>query len=409
MFFAIVSLTRSVLGTPSALFSLGPESQALGKTGVTGVADFGAVVLNPAGLSLSGERALWLGYSAARFTPKLEGYTGEPPPQPAFAGAALGLKFPITRAGDVPALTLGLAFTSPGDVIVRAHVPPPETPQFPWLSSRAHALDLGLGLGARLSEDWFLGVGVRGLAGLAGAVSVQGNAGVENETELGLRLAPVIGTILRVAAVGRLGFVYRGALAAPFTVEVGARDLPGVMLPPLHVDGVAHYDPAELALEWARELGATHVAVGLAYKRWSAFEGWLGQSVTCPKEAESCAALPKERVELSDTLSPRLGVAHALDLGRAELLLRAGYAFEPSPLPEQTGSANRWDNTASVITLGYGARLTSTPLSFALAYQLHVLHARAHEKRDPEAAPELTRVKVSGSAQFLGVSMGVTY
>jgi long-chain fatty acid transport protein len=409
-FGVLLLLARQAHATPSALFSLGTESQALGKTGVAGVSDYGAVVLNPAALAVTPERTLWLGYAAARFAPSLSGYAGPRPVQPSFAAGVFGLRLPITPNLVPPGLTLGFSLTSPRDVIVRADLPLPETPQFPLLSTRAQALDLALSLGARVSDKLYVGLGLRGLAGLEGDVEVasESSPGGVND-ELGLRLAPMIGLLLQIKPGDDVGLVYRAALEAPFEVELRDPGLQGLTLPPLHLDGIAHYDPAEIAVEWAHELGPARVALGVDLQRWSAFGGWLGQTVRCPPDAGSCAALPKEDVELTDTVSPRLGVSYPLALPGVELAFRAGYAFEPSPLPEQVGSANRWDNSRSVFTLGWGVHLSDAPLGFALAYQAHVLHERRHSKRHPEDAPELAEVTVTGSAHFFGISSELEY
>jgi hypothetical protein len=403
---ALLSWAPAVRATPTQLFSLGPESQALGKTGVSGVSDFGAVVLNPAALAAR-SRSVWFGYDAARFSPTVQSDAAAgsiaSPAQPAFIGGVLGLRLPITppASGFLSGLTLGLAITSPRDVIVRAQLPLPETPQFPLLSSRAQALDLGLSLGFQPLDALRVGLGLRGLASLEGQVQVAAEGergGVENE--LSLELAPIVGVLFQ-ARQQSFGLVYRGALAAPFEVELRDQSVPGIALPPLHLDGLAHYDPAELGLEWSGEFAATRLSFGLVYQRWSAFEGWLGQTVTC--QESPCGALPLETVELSDTLSPRLGLARRVALPAVDLTLRLGYAFEPTPLPEQTEAANRWDNRRSLFTCGYAVELRDTPFAFAAVYQFHWLHERTHRKSQPELEPELAEVTVAGSVHFFAL------
>lgn len=417
---------RAALGTPSRLFSLGAESQALGKTGVSGVSDYGAVVLNPAALPDShpaaeraAERAnrITFGYDAARFAASVTSSTkgqGPEPAQPAFVGGVLGLTLPIVLAE--PALTLGLALTSPRDVIVRAELPLPEVPQFPFLSSQAQALDLALGLGVRLSEHWSLGLGLRGLAGLEARVDLQSEderSGVNSE--LSLDLAPVAGALFRTRNHS-FGLVYRGALVAPFEVELPDQSLPGISLPPLHLDGTAHYDPAEFGVEWGGGSGWGRLAIGLVYQRWSAFPGFLGRTVKCPDSSPSCAALAAESVQLSDTWSPRFG-ATLYPISRfspvnprsaLELALRLGYAFEPTPMPEQTGPANRWDNARSLFTLGYALRL-SRGLGLLAAYQYHWLHARSHRKDERGSDPSHAVVEVSGNVQFFALNLELAF
>jgi long-chain fatty acid transport protein len=180
-----------------------------------------------------------------------------------------------------------------------------------------------------------------------------------------------------------------------------------VTLPELSIGGAAHYDPAELHAEWRHDFGterATRVALGLTYRRWSAFPGWLSQTVTC--ETPGCSSLPKERVSLDDTLVPRLGVEQELELAPAKFSFRAGYFFEPSPLGEQRGAANRFDNARHALGLGYGLALDR--FSLDLAYQLQLLVPREHVKEAsvPAENPGSPRVSSEGEVHLLSLAFG---
>ena len=80
------------------------------------------------------------------------------------------------------------------------------------------------------------------------------------------------------------------------------------------------------------------------------------------------------------------------------LILRAGYSYEPSFVPEQTALTNFLDNPTHVVGLGVGLwtrvpfEMLEGPISFDLFGQVHVLQDRVHVKdptilEDPELLP----------------------
>ncbi|HEV8247211.1 MAG TPA: hypothetical protein VGP93_15645, partial [Polyangiaceae bacterium] len=174
-------------------------------------------------------------------------------------------------------------------------------------------------------------------------------------------------------------------LAADFDVKLHVGAIGNLSVPDLHIAGTAQYEPAELHAEWAHRFGAsrrTMLQLALTYRRWSEFDGFVARTVECPEAAPGCGALPEEPVGLADTLVPRAGFEQGIELGSVELALRAGYFYEASPLPAQSGVANRFDNARHVLTLGYGVRFQTQGhgARLDLAYQHHELVARLHEK-----------------------------
>jgi long-chain fatty acid transport protein len=110
---------------------------------------------------------------------------------------------------------------------------------------------------------------------------------------------------------------------------------------------------------------------------------------------------------------PRLAGAYEFSLTpRARAEIRAGYAFEPTPLTVQDLNANRFDNSRHVLGLGYGVRLSS-PVSLSLdaAYQIHVLSPRTHDKdasiaSDNAGYPSVT---TRGKVQSVSLTAGVEF
>jgi long-chain fatty acid transport protein len=392
------------LGTPSALFGPGPRSQALGGTGAATPDTVEAAATNPA--ALGGERPeAVLGYRATHFELRAEPL---PDTRAALGAGLFGVTLPLLR-GERYGLTLGMLAATPNELVVSAELPPADEPQFPLLLERARALDLALGLGFRFRELG-VGLGLRALAGLDGharVVDESGRTRAEVADTLDPVAAPVLGAFFEASPVDRLALVGRAALSAEFDVAVDVAALGSVTLPELAIGGVAHYDPAELHAEWRRAFGrrgTTRAALALTYRRWSAFPGWLSQTVVC--KAPDCTASPKERVSLSDTLVPRLGLEQALELGSATVSLRAGYFYEASPLEEQRSAANRFDDARHAFGLGYGLELER--FSLDLGYQLQVLVPREHVKGAAVAPdnPGFPRVRSEGEVHVLSIAIG---
>ena len=113
----------------------------------------------------------------------------------------------------------------------------------------------------------------------------------------------------------------------------------------------------------ASTLALVGVALGATWRHWSAYPGAVEPTVRCPQitpgeEEQPCTPLVPEPPEYSDTLTPRIAAEGVFPLRNGIAMKgRAGYAFEPSPAPEQSRVANDFDNHRSVIGLGYGLSL----------------------------------------------------
>lgn len=412
-------MTSQAQASPADLFGFGPRSQAMGGLGAAVGRGFETTYENPALLSLSRQRELSLGMQAARFSLHAEGKNapGKMPEQP-LAGTFIGAVLPLPFGGILThRLVLGLGVFAPNTLIARARVLYPEEPQFPVISDRAQSLDFSMGLGADLGHGFRVGGGARTLAELVGTVVVRtdasGHVGTAVDDQLVATYAPVVGASYD-RGKWRFGLTWRGELNADFNVLVQVHDLGKLVIPDLHIAGVAQYDPMQAALGAAREMGPWTLAAGITWKHWSAFKGWARPTVECPPSRPDCKALTVTPVGFHDTVIPRVGAQYTLDLSPdAVSHVRAGYFFEMSPAPEQKSASNYWDNDRHVLTLGYGVQLSDPlpPLSFDLFYQAHFLAPRTHHKDasvDPANAG-YPSVKTSGTIQDFGLIAGVKF
>lgn len=403
--------------TPADVFGVGPRTQAVAGNGATWDSGSEASFVNPAALVLTPRPELTLGFHDAVFSLDVEG--GHAPGRfstPASSGVLLGVLVPM-RIGP-ESIALGLFSRSPGDVVASAHLPYPETPQFPVLAGREQALDLDVALGFAMGPRLSLGAGLRALASLGGDVHITQDPGGPSrariEDELTPAYAPILGARVDPGADFAVALVWRASLRADFDVRIAETDLGAVKLPELNIAGVAQYDPAEVHAEVSRQMAGWRVAVSVTYRRWSAFPGWLGPTTTCLATRPACTALGADVPVLTDTWVPRAGVVYGFDLApsaRAEI--RAGYFYEASPLADQTTADNTWDNARHVLTMGYGVDLAPPlfPVRLDAAFQLHSLVSRTHRKEAAVAPdnPGFPEVTTRGTVRSFGLSAGVKF
>ena len=97
----------------------------------------------------------------------------------------------------------------------------------------------------------------------------------------------------------------------------------------------------------------------------------------------------------SDSFSPRGSAEYRFATGELAWAVRAGYAFEPTPVPDQTGLTSFADNDRHLIAGGLGLTLDGfqpileKPITFDLAVQWHHLVERLTIK-DQEMFPGST-------------------
>jgi len=91
--------------------------------------------------------------------------------------------------------------------------------------------------------------------------------------------------------------------------------------------------------------------------------------------------------------------------------VRAGYAFVPSPAPEQRGAQSLFDNDRQVMTAGAGVYLPARWLALRIDVwgQVQALRPRTHRK-DPAAfsgSPPFDRMRTRGTILVGGMTLGV--
>lgn len=410
----LLSGTTAARATSGSVFGVGPSTRAWAGAGATQAAGYEAAFQNPASLSLSAEPSLSAGYGVQsswlytqRGAEAEQRFETEP-----LSLAALGFTLPLETLGQ--RFVIGFASLSPGGSVARADLPLGEQPQFPLLVSRQHAVDFDLGIGVRPWRFLALGLGLRALASLAGTAEVQTQSKTTTtrvSDTLEPVLAPLVGVTTFLGSSATAALVVKAPLRGDFDIQLQAVDLNATQLPALHLAGVAHYEPLSVQAEYAQRLGRLTAMFGAVYQRFSRTPTLLPSTVTCPERRPDCSALVAEPPHFHDTVELHVAATLALELTRAaQAELRAGYAFVPSPVPDQSGPDNLLDNARHRFGLGYGVRLDTPlpPLGLDAALTLdelvpHTSHKAADVAPENAGAPSLT-----SRGRSIGLSLGLT-
>jgi long-chain fatty acid transport protein len=348
--------------------------------------DFSAAFYNPAGLARS--ETVELGVGRLGFGSGLT-IRGRPSPIADPTAVLVGARLPIPLGGVLERrLYLGLALSVPPTSAGRILARDPDEPFFPLYDNRTQRLVIVPALGVRLTDRLSLGIGVNYLAGLAGAV--QGTTGasraIEPRVDEGLPATAAVHAGVRWDPRPWLsvGAAFRQRFSVPFT---DAADVIVAGQPiSVSVKSSGLYTPDELALgATVRPRPGTSVGLDVTWQRWSAWQGpYVHVTSTLPLAGDLVGELPK--VPFSDIVTVHLGVEHLAYRGRAaELRLRGGYGYDPSPIPAtQAGVTNLMDGPKHILGLGAGLRLTPRwlplPVTLDAHVGLHVVESRTYTK-----------------------------
>jgi long-subunit fatty acid transport protein len=396
---------------PAGLYGALPRGVATAGT-LTGAADdASAAYYNPAGLSLgaeSGQVQVQLGYGAGvpllgveRDKAGSSVETKVPAGQGWLEAAAL---LPLKGKLEPWKPALGLMVFHPQDKLLRVESLDPKYPQFLRYQAAPDRLVISAGLGFQLGKFVAVGLGVQVLAALAGEVNFDvdlfDRKVDKRDISMSMRTtpSPTAGLIVRPTEQLRIGLSARGEqgllLSLPSVIGLG-----DVGTLELLVSGTMHYTPAQVALGAQYALSEElKLSADLKLDFW----GWA------PSPALDV------QVRLSGEIPEGLGLDKALSFGANNgptgfihvltpslagewrmpdkvSLLRFGYAYRPTFVPDQTEATNWLDNTAHV--LGFGGSFQfmdpsgvfSRPLKLELAGQGQAMQPRRVEKklRDP--------------------------
>ncbi len=282
------------------------------------------------------------------------------------AGATLGLSMPFGSALGWK-LSLGALAFIPALNSTRLDAVDPATPHFALHRALTDKLFVGAALAVEPVEGLSIGLGAQGLAGLSGSADALLDAERRRilrrrfEVDLDGTIAPILGLAWRGDAWSA-GLTFRGRLALDYALPIEFTFAEGGRAA-FFIEGTTLFTPDQLnlALGWAESGWA--VALDVTWARWSQAPTSASTVVTSIDDAglgegEATTLLEMASADVSagfvDTLVPRIGVERSAG---ERLVLRAGYSFRPTPVPNQVGYTNSLDNHAHQLGLGAGWRL----------------------------------------------------
>jgi long-subunit fatty acid transport protein len=326
-----------------------------------------------------------------------------PPP---VAGFQVGFGMPLNLVVD-DVFFIGLTAYVPAGALVRARAFDPARPVFHLYDSTTEHYELFAGLGVRITPWLHLGGGAR-LGALQGGATrldldpIRGRFTRQEIDTLQASVAsPIAGILVGPLGVdevqARVAFVYREAssfdVTLPATLNISGLDI-GLLL---DIVTLSNYSPRTFTGGVTVDvLRAWHVSVDAQFAQWSlapspflrvtndiSGEGLerlgLGDALDAPAEGQDRIVDPG----FTDTLNVRVGVEGEVVDGL--VVVRGGYAWRPTPVPDQTSGTNLVDNNAHILALGAGANLNlpavaDRPFQVNVAYQAQVLQPRTTTK-----------------------------
>lgn len=389
----------------STHFGHGARTVALMRADVAGADATAAPVQNPAFAAEPGPR-FRIGYMHGFFNLRIDEQAA-PVRDVGGIDAAIQLGF---RAPHKISFGLALSAHLPDDSIARIGFRPGTEPQFFRYESvlQRAAFDI---VAAGKKGPVALGVGAAFALDMGGpgtsfnlAQDAQGTyADAASDIRLAYRVAPLVGLSLDFRRIS-FGAMYRGALAIDLSINseirIALNENPLNGTTSIAVRGASGYEPARASLG-TKIVAHRQVSIfaAMEYQRYRdapppvanvTLDVRLG---TSPGRTEVEFVAPRFR----DILVPRLGIEWSSAAGRLtdergpddqrlRWAARAGYAFEPSPVPRQTGFTTYADASSHAFGLGGGVgigRHWGVDLRFDLAGRLSVLTPREERKASP--------------------------
>lgn len=409
----LVMLGGAAHANPADMFGFGARGAAMAGAQVAAADDGTANYYNPAILARLETIRIELGYQVALPSLKIDDQDNG---VDSSRGTAIDIAVPGTLAGA--RFTIGAMLFLPDQALTRLRNESAQKPRWALYDNLPQRLVFGANAAIAIGDRLAIGGGVSFMAATKGVVNLRGLVGFPRPELSNLDLAidvdldtiryPEAGVWFRALPWLDLGASYRGGFY--LTIDLAFRlqgDVGSPGQPPavsnghvdLHTVSQDLFQPAQWVVgASARASKHFSIAFDLAYHRWSTFQnpsahidppdidlGQFNSFVHIPPFP------PLPDPNFHDIIVPRLGVEWlAQEDARHRLFARAGYVFEPSPAPEQTGESNFVDNDKHTLTVGAGYELRRglgeiipRPVSFDVSLGLTTLAPREHRKVSP--------------------------
>ncbi|MDC0745503.1 OmpP1/FadL family transporter [Polyangium mundeleinium] len=405
-------------------YGMGSRTGALAGAVTADAADFSGCFYNPAGLVSAPGLELSVGYLYADNRLRINGKDND-------VADVHGLMAGIVAPGKILSLpfAFGIATYIPDNGLSRIRALRQETPRWELYNDRPTILFLSVHLAVRPLPWLEIGGGLAFLAATRGRFGIRGEANVlkpydsqlshEVDADLTSIRYPIAGARVKLGRLGYLGVAYRGQTKLDLALQAnleGIVDFAGVDVPlryTLETRTLDAFQPQQVVLGLSfQAVPRLRANFDLGWVNWSAYESPTprtsahleaepppGVGVELPEDPKPVVIVPPA---FQDRFVPRLGVEYVLAFGAerrvsgrpapakaVEIPLRAGYAYERSPVPPQEGPTNFVDADRHTISLGVGVVLNApfSVLRGALRLDTHVALSVLPERVTQKANP----------------------
>jgi hypothetical protein len=414
-------------------YGLGARAVAMGGAYCAVADDFSAAYYNPAGILEHPGTKFGVGYQFVRQRLKAGGtrVSSSRSSDGIYLGGAATIPFTDELKDRV---AIGYLFLQPLFYSLDLLIPETTAPQFPILESMARMQIVHLAAAFDCVPGVSIGAGATVSTDLGGALDLEpgvgGFGGVEEvissvDQEVHPFVSATAGILVKLGRFSSrlspltVGFTWRDRNYLDLDIPVSVV-LSGFLLR-LDLTSVFLYTPRQwvLGLAW-RPSHDVLLSCDVSYNEWS---GYRVPSLSIATKIDIPFIVLKQGVNeapgFEDTVTPRVGLEYCAYRGAGvDGIVRAGYFFEPTPVPEQTGRTNYLDANRHGVSCGvgillkrlFGKDLSEHPVCLDAAAGLHLLERRTSRKgeavrTDTPGYPEIT---ASGNVWYFtcGVSYG---
>jgi long-chain fatty acid transport protein len=425
------------LANPIDAYGLGGRSSAMGGAVTADVEGPAANYYNPAGLARAPGFRIQTAWFGALHELRINGLDSNVDPA---SGGILG--FSVPGQIDDFRFAFGLALHLPDNRVSRTRTLPRAQPRWELYDNRPQRTYLATHVAIQPVEWLSLGGGIGFLSRSDFRVDLRGTldlvapeTGARLEHEFSGQLFtirfPQLGAQVQPIEELCFGVVYRGQYALQntlvtevlATITAGDLAIPGTFF--LLSESVNAFIPQQLSFgASARPLRTLRLNAEITWVNWAAYRSPIGSSeiallidpppelgIDVPDELTQGQPIP---AEFADRFVPRIGVEwEPYRRDGATLLLRAGYLYENSPAPTQTGFTNLVDANRHLFSAGVGVLLTDLRplLPGRIALDLHLQYGffptRDHVKTSP--VDPIGDLRVNGHLFAGGLSLEIQF